>query len=115
MNEITPPKLIPFDHKRLASGMFAQEQTHESMPTIGPTAAFSIKRNQFGPVSTKRARHQLVGTTAAKNPATRKPATSSFQIIRQSITKALASLASRSALSDSCSSWQQWPMLSCTA
>src|ERR1700730_600440 len=93
--------------------MFAQEQTHESIPIIGPTAAFSINRNQVGPLSTNKAFHQFTGTTADTKPATRNPATNSSQIIRQSATNALAIRFNRLVFSKPFSSCpQQWPVIS---
>src|ERR1700737_3199171 len=90
MKEITPPKLIPFDQSKLASGMLPIEQTKDAMAMIGPTAAFSMSRSQSLPVSMNKAFHQLTGTRAERNPAMRKPPKISFQSIDQSIQKALA-------------------------
>src|ERR1043165_2072305 len=90
MNEMTPPKLIPCAHSKLANGMFPPEQTKDKIAMIGPTAAFSIRRNKGLPLSTKSDFHQSDGTSAAKNPAIRNPASSSFQSISQSAQNALA-------------------------
>src|SRR5436190_94483 len=90
MNEMTPPKLIPFAHSKLASGILPTEQTNERTAMIGPTAAFSINRRKGVPVSIKSAFHQSDGTSAAKNPAIKNPAASSFQSMSQSVQKAFA-------------------------
>src|SRR5205814_10674984 len=90
MNEITPPKLMPCDHSRLASGMFPTEQTNEIMAMIGPTSPFSISRTKGSPVCRNNPSHQSCGTSAAKNPAIKKPPRISFQSIDQSLTKACA-------------------------
>src|ERR1700745_1543328 len=90
INEITPPKLMPCDHSRLASGMFPTEQTKEIMAMIGPTSAFSINRTTGGPVCRNNPSHQLCGTSVAKNPAIKKPPRISFHSIDQSLTKECA-------------------------
>src|SRR5437763_6584120 len=90
MNEITPPKLMPCDHSRLASGMFPTEQTNEIMAMIGPTSPFSISRTKGGPVCRNNPSHQSCGTSDAKKPAIKKPPRISFQSIDQSLTKACA-------------------------
>src|ERR1700730_12559731 len=90
MNEITPPKLLPFAQSKLASAMLPTEQTNEATATTGPTAAFSIRRNQAGPLFRKSAFHQSAGTSAAIKPAIKKPPRISFQSIAQSIQKAFA-------------------------
>src|SRR5437773_10999590 len=90
MNEITPPKLMPCDQSKLASGMFPTEQTNEIMAMIGPTSAFSIKRTTGGPLCRNKASHQTCGISVAKNPAIKNPPRMSFQSIDQSITKARA-------------------------
>ncbi len=41
MNEITPAKPIPPDHRTAARGMLPTEQTKLSTAMIGPTRAFS--------------------------------------------------------------------------
>src|SRR5438105_4905622 len=107
MNEITPPKEIPLDHSRLASGMLPTEQTNESTAMIGPTIAFSTSRNGSGPLFKNSASHQFDGTSAARNPAMRKPAVISFHNMLQSITNALATavhLPATCACSCACSS-----------
>src|SRR6266404_8273795 len=91
MNEITPPKLIPFAQSRLANGILPIEQTNDRIAMIGPTAAFSIKRKIGLPVSMKSDFHQSCGTNAAKNPAIKNPASSSFQSINQSAQNAFPS------------------------
>src|SRR5439155_4848505 len=103
MNEITPPKLMPCDHSRLASGMFPTEQTNEIMAMIGPTSAFSINRPTGDPVCRNNPSHQSCGTSVAKNPAIKKPPRISFQSIDQSVTKACATPAHLCSCSYSCS------------
>src|ERR1700730_10563203 len=96
MNEITPPKLMPFAQSKLASGILPTEQTNEATATSGPTAAFSIKRNHDGPLFKNSASHQLPGTSAATKPAIKKPPKISFQSISQSAQNAFASRVQRS-------------------
>src|SRR5438132_1098679 len=70
INEITPPKLMPCDHSRLASGMFPTEQTNEIMAMIGPTSAFSINRPTGDPVCKNNPSHQSCGTSVIKTQST---------------------------------------------
>src|SRR6266404_5840681 len=81
---------MPLAQSKLARGMLPTEQTNDATATIGPTAAFSIKRSQSGPLLRKSAFHQSAGTSAARKPAIKKPPMISFQSIRESIQKALA-------------------------
>src|SRR5205814_84664 len=90
INEITPPKLMPCDQSRLASGMFPTEQTNEIMAMTGPTSAFSIKRTTGGPLFRNKASHQPCGISVARNPAIKNPPKISFQSIDQSVTNACA-------------------------
>src|SRR6186997_3594947 len=90
MNEITPPKLIPFDQSKLASGILPIEQTNDATAMRGPTSAFSNRRNDAGPLCKNRACHAVGGTSVARNPAIKNPAAISFHNIIQSITNALA-------------------------
>ena len=57
---------------------------------IGPTSAFSIRRKAGGPDFRNNVCHQAGGTSVAMNPAIRKPPSTSFQSIIQSIMKACA-------------------------
>jgi hypothetical protein len=94
MNEITPPKLMPPDQSRLASGMLPIEQTKDAMAMITPTAQFSTTRRAAGAVSgRKRTFHHWSGTAAMRKPAMRKPMTISFHIMVTSIRNASATAA----------------------
>src|SRR5438067_12852594 len=101
---------MPCDQSRLASGMFPTEQTNEIIAMIGPTSAFSIKRTTGDPVCRNNPSHQSGGTSAAKNPAIKKPPKISFQSIDQSMTNAYANrLHFFSSCSCSCSSADREP------
>ena len=66
----TPPKLMPPCHSAAAIGTLPIEQTKLITAMNGPTSTFSTLVQTPWPCQ-KTASHTPVGTSAARNPATR--------------------------------------------
>src|SRR3954469_23167853 len=81
---ITPPKLMPPDHRAAASGTLPIEQTKLMTARKGPSSTFSSDDQNPCPVANNE-RHHDMGTSASAKPATTKPMTSSRRSIARSL------------------------------